>query len=149
MNKKVLFNLPLILFSVLIVSFQSNTGTTKAELWADSQLMEPAELTEIINSEKSAIHIFNIGPSGLIKNAIEIGDARSQENLKNLEAHVKNLSKDASIVIYCGCCPFEHCPNVRPAFQLLNDLNFTNHKLLNLSQNLKVNWIDQGYPMEE
>jgi len=50
-------------------------------------------------------------------------------------------------VIYCGCCPFEHCPNVRPAFQLLNEMKFTNQKLLNLSTNLKTDWIDKGYPV--
>jgi hypothetical protein len=37
---------------------------------------------------------------------------------------------------------------VRPAFKLLNDLQFTNAKLLDLSHNLKADWIDKGYPVE-
>jgi thiosulfate/3-mercaptopyruvate sulfurtransferase len=51
------------------------------------------------------------------------------------------------IVFYCGCCPFNHCPNVRPAFKVLKQMGFTNFKLLNLPENLKVNWINIGGQM--
>ena len=44
--------------------------------------------------------------------------------------------------------PYKNCPNVRPAFTLLNEMKFTNHKLLDLPANLKVDWIDKGYPMQ-
>lgn len=59
-----------------------------------------------------------------------------------------NLNRNTEIVLLCGCCPFEHCPNIRPSFELMNEMKFTNHKLLNLSHNLKVDWIDKGYPMK-
>jgi hypothetical protein len=52
------------------------------------------------------------------------------------------------VVIYCGCCPFRNCPNIRPAFNLLKEKGYTKPRLLNLKQNLKVDWTDYGYPMD-
>ncbi|MHB8261329.1 MAG: rhodanese-like domain-containing protein [Bacteroidia bacterium] len=131
-----------ILFTAATFAFQNG------ELWTEKQLMSPAELAKTINnpSAKKPI-IYSIGPGGNIKGSIEMGAAQEKENLDKLKAALTKLPKDADIVIYCGCCPFEHCPNIRPAFKLLNELKFTNHKLLNLSKNLKVDWIDKGYPM--
>jgi hypothetical protein len=62
---------------------------------------------------------------------------------------LSTLPKDANIVIYCGCCPFVKCPNIRPAFTLLNKMGFKKHKLLNLSHNVKTDWIDKGYPVRD
>jgi thiosulfate/3-mercaptopyruvate sulfurtransferase len=62
---------------------------------------------------------------------------------------VSKYPKDADIVIYCGCCPFKDCPNIRPAFNLLKEMNYTNTKLLNLPHNLKTDWADKGYPMSK
>ena len=59
---------------------------------------------------------------------------------------LKKLPKNKRVVIYCGCCPFEHCPNVRPAIQLLKQMKFTNYRLLDLPKNIKIDWIDKGYP---
>ena len=59
------------------------------------------------------------------------------------------LVKVINIVIYCGCCPFEHCPNIRPAFNLLNEMGFTNQKLLSLQKNIKADCIDKGYPVSD
>ncbi|HEY4149447.1 MAG TPA: rhodanese-like domain-containing protein, partial [Chitinophagaceae bacterium] len=79
--------------------------------------------------------------------SIDIGPARDKDNLDKLKKQLLALPKDADIIIYCGCCPFEHCPNVRPAFSLLNEMQFTHHKLLNLEHNIKIDWISKGYPV--
>ncbi len=119
------------------------------EPWTKKQLMEPADLAKILNDANSKKPIIlNIGFVGNIKGAISMGAAVQKGGLDNLKKELSSLPKDADIVIYCGCCPFKDCPNIRPAFKLLNDMQFTNGKLLNLSQNLKVDWIDKGYPME-
>jgi hypothetical protein len=88
-----------------------------------------------------------VGPAGLIKDAVDMGVAHEKENLDKLKEFLSKEKRDRQIVIYCGCCPFERCPNIRPAFKLLNDMKFTNQKLLNLSHNLKADWINYGYPM--
>ena len=111
--------------------------------------MEPADLAKMIQSKAANTPvIFNIGPAGKITGSVYIGAAHDAENIAALKKQLEKLPKNTSVVIYCGCCPFEPCPNVRPAFKLLNEMGFTNHKLLNLSHNLKVDWIDKGYPVE-
>ena len=115
--------------------------------WTDKQLMAPADLAKIVSdSSAKKPHIFCIGPSANIPYSVAVGPAKEKENLEKLKKELIKLPKDAAIVIYCGCCPFAPCPNIRPAFNLLNKMKFTNHKLLNLSTNFKTDWIDKGYP---
>ncbi|KAA0994167.1 rhodanese-like domain-containing protein [Dyadobacter sp. UC 10] len=118
------------------------------EPWNPFQLMEPKALADIITDPtRNQPLVINIGPSGSIKGAIDANAAKDKENLTKLRERLSAEPKDKQIVLYCGCCPFKDCPNIRPAFSLLNDMGFKNHKLLNLPKNLKVNWIDKGYPM--
>jgi hypothetical protein len=120
----------------------------QTEPWNPDQLMAPADLATIINSSTATKPlIISVGPAGLIKGAADIGPAREKENLNKLKKLLSEEKKDREIVIYCGCCPFQNCPNIRPAFSLLNSMKFTKHKLLNLSHNLKADWINYGYPM--
>jgi thiosulfate/3-mercaptopyruvate sulfurtransferase len=139
------FAIALILFISLGVSAQNPT-----EPWTQKQLLEPADLAEVLNNpEAEQPIVFCVGPQAIIKNSIDIGPTNNQGNLKKLEQQLEKLPKDANIVIYCGCCPFKNCPNVRPAFDLLNEMQFTNQKLLNLPHNVKVDWISKGYPMND
>lgn len=126
-----------------------NTTTDTGEPWRADQLMEPAALAAMINTNDPNLPlIISIGPSGDIKGTVDMGPAQEEESMKNLEQYLLNLPNDQPLVIYCGCCPFSPCPNIRPAFTLLNQLGYKNHKLLNLSTNLKTDWIDPGYPMK-
>jgi hypothetical protein len=138
-----------VLFAVIVgtVSFQ-NIKQQGNEPWKQDQLIEPSVLAAIINnpSAKQPI-IYSIGFGGGIKNSIIEGPVKDSANLLKWKNELEKLPKDANIVIYCGCCPFEHCPNIRPAFNLLNEMGFTNQKLLDLSHNLKADWLDKGYPV--
>lgn len=91
--------------------------------------------------------IISVGPSGLIKGAISIGSVREDENAENLKKLLTKEKKHKEVIVYCGCCPYKNCPNIKPAYTILASLKFTNFKLLDLPQNLKVDWIDKGYPM--
>ena len=77
----------------------------------------------------------------------KLRQAYDKVNWEKLRLELAKLSPDAQVVIYCGCCPFNHCPNIRPAFNLMNEMKFERHKLLNLPKNIKVDWIDKGYPV--
>ena len=140
------------LFAMVASIAASCQGVTsgRTEPWTQSQLLEPSALAKTINNPdaKQPI-IFCVGPQAVIKNSIDIGPTRDKANLDKLQARLEKLPKDADIVIYCGCCPFSRCPNVRPAFDLLNKMQFKNQKLLDLKQNVKVDWIDKGYPVGE
>jgi hypothetical protein len=132
---------------LVLVAFNLRTDDSKSgEPWTEEQLMAPSDLSQMITDKKKVL-IYSIGPAGLIKNAVNIGEAKDKANLQKFRQEISELPRNADIVIYCGCCPFGDCPNIRPSFKLLNDMKFTNHKLLNLPKNLKVDWIDKGYPM--
>lgn len=118
--------------------------------WTQQQLLAPAELAKVLNNPKSPQPlVFSIGMQAIIKGSIDIGPAMRAENLNTLKQKLNKLPKNSQIVIYCGCCPFSRCPNIRPAMELLKNMQFSNYKLLNLPQNVKVDWIDKGYPMNE
>jgi hypothetical protein len=94
---------------ILISEFCISQQTTQ-DPWEPNQLMAPADLADIItsNSETKPV-IFSIGPSAYIKGSIDIGDTKEKANLDKLKDQVNKLPKNTGIVIYCGCCPFEHC----------------------------------------
>lgn len=146
----------LILFLIALFSLASNEKLHAQEPWSRKQLMEPSELAEIIiNKNTKPPLVISVSPEGMhglkpgkgINGAVEYGSADEQENLNTLKTALEGLPKDTEIVLYCGCCPFNVCPNVRPAFTLLNEMGFTNHRLLNLENNIRVDWMNKGYPM--
>ena len=140
----------LIIF-LLIALAVSNLGFSQTkEPWKAEQLLQPAALNDIINSSsRDKPLIICIGPSALIKTSVDAGAAKDNENIAQLKQILSKEKKDRQIVIYCGCCPFARCPNIRPAFHLLNEMQFTHAMLLDIPKNLKTDWIDKGYSINE
>lgn len=149
MKTKFLF---ILFFSM--ASFEITSGMISTpeggDPWTPQQLMAPADLAKVLNNPKSSQPIiFGIGMQAIIKGSTDIGPVMKKENLNKLKQKLEKLPKNTQIVVYCGCCPFLKCPNIRPAMQLLKDMQFTNYKLLNLPDNIKVDWIDKNYPISE
>jgi thiosulfate/3-mercaptopyruvate sulfurtransferase len=138
--------------SFLTIVFTNTVGLLSAqtgEPWTSKDLMDPAALAGMINNSKGQKPvIFNIGPLAGIKGSVSIGSTANKAGLEKLSKALAGVPKDKIVVIYCGCCPFRNCPNIRPAFSLLKERGYKNARLLNLSQNLKVDWTDYGYPMD-
>jgi len=114
--------------------------------WTNDQLLRPSELATALKDNKDISVIFSIGPGAIIPHSRDMGMIKEEDNMKKFKQELESLPKDTSIVIYCGCCPYEHCPNVRPAIELLKEMKFTNFKLLDLPHNIKIDWINKGYP---
>ncbi len=136
----------ILVFCICLVTFSCRNENK--EPWNNNQLIDPFELSESIIHNKSYL-IYSIGPAAIIKNSIDIGETRHEENLNKLKKKLASNSNKSEIIFYCGCCPFNDCPNIRPAFSLANSLGFKNHKLLNLANNLKSDWIDKNYPIQQ
>lgn len=118
--------------------------------WTNEQEMQPADLAAIIASDKAAdVLIINAGPVDNIKGAVKVDALTKEENIQKLEVVLKDVSKDKEIVIYCGCCPMNVCPNIRPAYSFLADNGFQNFKILDVKQNIGTDWIGKGYPTDE
>jgi rhodanese-related sulfurtransferase len=136
-------------FIVVAIFCAFNSHAQNPQHWTSKQLIEPAVLAENIKAKKDLPVIISVGPGAPIPTSLENGMVNNKEGLDKLKGQLTNISKDKKIVVYCGCCPFEHCPNVRPAVNALKEMNFTNYYLLNLPHNIKKDWIDEGYPVTQ
>ncbi|MGZ3872268.1 MAG: rhodanese-like domain-containing protein [Mucilaginibacter sp.] len=117
--------------------------------WTEDQLLAPAALAaDLKDKDLKSPLIFNIGAVEDIKGVRHIGAVNTTGNLESFKHAIAGLSKTTEVVIYCGCCPFAKCPNIRPAFNELKKEGFTNIKVLDLPVNLKTNWIAYGYPLK-
>jgi hypothetical protein len=141
-----------IFLAILLFVMTGLTGSSFAQVgepWTTKDLLDPAALVSLMGSETAQKPvIYNIGPMANIKGAITIGSTANKAGIEKLTKALASVPKNKMVVIYCGCCPFRSCPNIRPAFNLLKEKGYTNIKLLNLKQNLKTDWTDNGYPME-
>ena len=132
--------------TMILFCFIVNVNAQTPVNWTSKQLIKPAELAIILKTNKALPMIFSVGPAATIPHSFEIGMVKEKSNLDKFKMQLKGIQKNKKIVVYCGCCPYEHCPNVRPAIDALKEMGFTNYYLLDLPQNIKKDWIDKGYP---
>jgi hypothetical protein len=113
--------------------------------------MEPEELAAMLKAG-NAPPILQVGFSVLyqqahIPNAQYAGPGNNDDGLLNLKSHVDALPRDKLVVIYCGCCPWEKCPNIAAAYKQMTAMGFTKIKVLHLANNFGADWVDKGYPV--
>jgi rhodanese-related sulfurtransferase len=123
---------------------------------ADSARMKtltPEELVRTLSAPKGAKPLlFQVGSHMLyvqahIPGSEYLGAGNTQEGLQNLRQRASGLPKKTAIVLYCGCCPWGHCPNVNPAYDALQQMGFTNVQVLYMANNFGADWVDKGYPV--
>jgi len=117
---------------------------------ADIALIQPSELASHLSAKPA---IFHVGPNVLYRSkhipaSVYAGPGSKAEGLAMLKAAVEKEPRDREIVIYCGCCPWERCPNIKPSMELLKEMGFTHVKAMYVAENFKTNWVDKGYPVE-
>jgi thiosulfate/3-mercaptopyruvate sulfurtransferase len=144
-------------FASVVVAAQSGGQSPAAsELPPGSGgLIQPQELLKALQagSAKPTVLLY-VGPRFLyaqahIRDAEFIGPASDPQSLNNLRKRIAALPKNSFIVLYCGCCPWEHCPNIRPAYKELQKAGFTRVKVLYLASSFGTDWVDKGYPVEK
>jgi rhodanese-related sulfurtransferase len=117
-----------------------------------SHLIQPAQLSQILKSgTREKPLIFQVGSRLMfseehIPAAQYAGPGSQASGIQSLENVVAALPKTSNIVLYCGCCPWNRCPNVGPAFKRMRELGFTNVKVLYLANNFGDDWVSKGYP---
>ena len=114
-------------------------------------MLQPAELVQMLNTSAKPL-VLQTGSHVLyaeahIPGSEYAGPAGTSAGIEALRARVTGLNKDTLIVIYCGCCPWSRCPNIKPAYQQLRSLGFTNVKALYLAENFGADWVNKGYPV--
>jgi thiosulfate/3-mercaptopyruvate sulfurtransferase len=118
-----------------------------------ADLIQPADLAaNLKNASAPKPLILQVGFRKLyaqahIPDSEYVGAAGEDAGLQLLRNRVAKLSKDTTIVIYCGCCPWSHCPNIAAAYNALRALGFTRVKVLYIAENFGDNWVNLGYPV--
>jgi len=134
---------------ILLSGFGFLATDFQAPIWKKEQLMSTLELsTKIKTNAKDKPLIFNVGPMENIKGAIAIGAATNTTFGSKISGYLTMESKTKPIVVYCGCCSYSSCPNIKPAFDYLIAQGFKNTKVLELPDGIKPDWVAKGYPTE-
>jgi hypothetical protein len=120
--------------------------------WSKSELLEPAALAAALNTEKRPT-VISVAFPVLYRNrhilgALDAGAGSKPEGIATLRKLVSGTPKDTEIVVYCGCCPMDKCPNVRPAFRALREMGFRNVRVLHIPTNMSADWYSKSYPSE-
>lgn len=84
-----------------------------------------------------------------VTDSIYAGPGSKSDGIENLKETVAKEPRDREIIIYCGCCPWDKCPNMKPAFAALREMGFTKVSAVQIPDTLAKDWIAKGYPTEK
>jgi hypothetical protein len=124
--------------------------------WTAPDLLTPKQLADMLTQDgyEQRLSIIFVGFPALyraahIPHAMMEGPASKPESLEKLKEFARDLPKRREVVLYCGCCPFDKCPNVRPAYSALRGMGFKSLKVLVIEHNFHTDWVSKGYPTEK
>jgi thiosulfate/3-mercaptopyruvate sulfurtransferase len=118
-----------------------------------TRLINPEDLVKLLQTPgKEKPLMIQVGSHVLfsqahIPDSEYIGPASTESGVQQLRKRVESQPRTRFIVLYCGCCPWSRCPNVKPADDALHAMGFTNVKVLYIADNFGTNWVDKGYPV--
>ena len=132
---------------------QFSPASVSATSIPSGHLIQVPELVKLLQSGQQQPLVLQVGShiffaEAHIKGSRYAGPGSQPAGLTLLENTVASLPKDHYIVLYCGCCPWDKCPNVGPAFQRLKTLGYSNVKVLYLANNFGDDWVARGYPTD-
>jgi thiosulfate/3-mercaptopyruvate sulfurtransferase len=122
--------------------------------WTEAELLKPEDLAKTLRDARSpGPLLFHVGFRMLyaqahIPGSEFSGPACEAEGLAQLKKRVARLPRKSEIVLYCGCCPWSHCPNLRPAFAALRRMGFTHVRALYLPQDFGHDWVVKGFAVQ-
>jgi thiosulfate/3-mercaptopyruvate sulfurtransferase len=135
---------------VAVLCFSQQT----ADPWPKASLLEPSALAETLRSStaKPPVILCVAFPvlykTKHILHAVYAGQGSKPEGIETLKQAVAGMAKDSDIVLYCGCCPMERCPNMRPAYRALKEMGYTHVRVLSIPTNMATDWYSKDYPSE-
>jgi len=128
-------------------------NTTSADTAStDIPTVQPAELADLLSKPGDKPLLLHVGFDKLYQQAHipgseYLGPTSEKEAVARLEQRVTDTPRSTAIIVYCGCCPWERCPNVKPAYEALHDMGFTNLKVLFITKDFGTDWASHGYPV--
>jgi thiosulfate/3-mercaptopyruvate sulfurtransferase len=128
-------------------------GAGKAAELAGAVQIEPEALAKMLQATSGRkpvlLHVGfkNFYAQARIPGSEYAGPGSTPEGLEILRKRVESLSRKQPIVLYCGCCPWDKCPNAKPAYEALQAMGFTNVKVVHIADNFGANWVNAGLPV--
>ena len=128
-------------------------GAGKAAELASAVQIEPDALAKMLNASKGekpvVLHVGfkNFYSQARIPGSDYAGPGSTPEGLELLRQRVSSLQRKQLIVLYCGCCPWDKCPNAKPAYEALHAMGFTNVRVVHVAENFGANWVNPGLPV--
>ena len=124
--------------------------------WTSEQVLYAADVLHALGAAKNgdAPTIVYVGfrtlfEGGHIPGATFHGTASKEEGLAELKRWIAPLPRATNLIIYCGCCPFDRCPNIRPAYKALQEMGFSRLRVLVLPKSFASDWVEKGYPIQK
>ena len=143
-----------ILTAALLLSsaFISSLFAFQASSIPAARLIQAEDLVKILNGSGEKPLVIQVGSrlfylQAHIPGSEYIGPASSEAGISQLRKRLDPLPRNKFIVLYCGCCPWNHCPNVKPANDALQAMGFQNVKVLYIENNFGIDWVNKGYPV--
>jgi thiosulfate/3-mercaptopyruvate sulfurtransferase len=140
---------------VFVVPFGVHAGGSGpvGRQWKNARQISPTELAKKISGPaKMRPVVLQVGfkvlyDGGHIPGAIFAGPASTPEGLAKLRAVARRIPRSKEVILYCGCCPWEKCPNIHPAYDALVRMGFARLVVLLIPQDFAHDWISQGFPL--
>ena len=120
--------------------------------WTAKQVIQPAALAGQLQGSGNKPLLLQVGfeslyGQGHIPGSKYCGPARDSGGIARLKTCLQGVSHSRPIVLYCGCCPWQECPNIRPAFKALKAMGFSEVKVVHIEANFGRDWARKGYPV--
>jgi hypothetical protein len=126
-----------------------------ADPWTAAQTVQPAQLVQELRQETDRhplviyVGFRTLYLGGHIPGATYYGAGSTEQGISELKKYAATLPKNSDVVVYCGCCPLEKCPNLRPAFSALQEFGFAKLRVLILPTSFNDDWVEKGYPVQK
>jgi hypothetical protein len=145
-------------FAVAIAAMMAtanSAGRVPDDPWKAEQTVQAAEFADELRDGKDGVPvIIYVGvkvlyEGGHIPGAVYYGAGSTEQGISDMKKYAEALPKSSNVVLYCGCCPLERCPNLRPAFSAIKDVGFARLRVLILPQSFNKDWVEKGYPVRK
>jgi thiosulfate/3-mercaptopyruvate sulfurtransferase len=123
--------------------------------WTSAQMVQASDFVHELGDKNATpptvvyVGFKTLFAGGHVPGASFHGTASTEQGLAELKKWAETLPRTTNLVIYCGCCPYEKCPNIRPAFTALSEMGFKKLRVLSLPTSFAADWADKGYPIQK
>jgi thiosulfate/3-mercaptopyruvate sulfurtransferase len=140
--------------AIAVPFFTSPVFAEQPDPWSAAELVKPEAFAKELRADPSKFAILYVGFPILYKgahitNALLAGPCSKPEGLQRFRRLVAAIPGNKDTLLYCGCCPLDRCPNIRPAYITARDMKVARLRVLHLPTNLHTDWEMKGYPTQK